>query len=62
MAFFGVDTEVRIQEINLGLKNQIRNKGGVGLRQLAAIFRKHDYNGNQKLDIIEFEQALSSFG
>jgi hypothetical protein len=32
MAFFGVDTEVRIQEINLGLKNQIRNKGGVGLR------------------------------
>lgn len=63
MAYFGVDTDVRIQEINLQFKNIIRNKaGGMGLRGLAQIFQKFDRNGSKSLDTTEFEQALAAFG
>ena len=62
MAFYGVDQQVRIQEFNLNFKNQIRSKGGIGLRNLAAIFKKFDTNGSQKLDAFEFERALNSYG
>ena len=62
MAFYGVDQQVRIQEFNLKLKNQIRSKGGIGLRNLATIFKKFDVSGNKKLDAIEFEHALNSYG
>ena len=62
MAYFGVDREIRIQEINLQFRNIIRNKGGVGLRTLAAIFKQLDRNGNKKLDVGEFEQALAAYG
>ena len=50
MAYFGVDREIRIQEISLSFKNIIRNKGGIGLRSLATIFRRFDKNGNGKLN------------
>lgn len=62
MAYFGVDQEIRIQEINLQFKNIIRNKGGVGLRSLSNIFKRFDANGNERLDALEFEQALAQYG
>lgn len=41
MAYFGVDKDIRIQEINLTFKNIIRNRQGgqIGLRYLAIIFK-----------------------
>ena len=62
MAYFGVDTTVRIEEINLQFKSIIRQKKGNGLRQLRGIFKAHDFNGNGKLDLAEFEDALAEFG
>ena len=62
MAYFGVDLDVRIKELNLQFQNQIRNRGGIGIRSLGTIFRRMDANGNKKLDIEEFEQALATFG
>ena len=62
MAYFGVDKQERIDEINLTLKNIIRNKGGIGLRNLKTVFSQFDKNGNGKLDQFEFEQALAKFG
>jgi hypothetical protein len=62
MAYFGVDKQVRIDEINLTFKNIIRNKGGIGLRNLQTLFTQFDKNGNGKLDQFEFEQALAKFG
>jgi hypothetical protein len=37
MAYYGVDKDIRIQEINLNFKNIIRNRQGgqLGLRSLA---------------------------
>ena len=55
MAYFGVDMEVRVNEVNLQFKNIIRSKGGIGIRTLGTIFRSFDNNGNQRLDIDEFE-------
>jgi hypothetical protein len=56
MAYFGVDKDIRIQEINLTFKNIIRNRtgGNLGIRSLAHIFKKFDHNGNKKLDAAEF--------
>jgi hypothetical protein len=64
MAYFGVDKDIRIQEINLNFKNIIRNRQGghIGLRALSQIFKKIDRNGNGKLDAFEFESALGNFG
>ncbi len=62
MAYFGVDMDIRIQEINLQFKNIIRNKGGIGLRSMASIFKRMDENGNGKLNVEEFEQALATYG
>ena len=62
MAYFGVDLQVRIDEINLSLKNIIRNKGGIGLRSLETVFKSFDKNGNGRLDAFEFEQALAQYG
>jgi Ca2+-binding EF-hand superfamily protein len=64
MAYFGVDKDIRIQEINLTFKNIIRNRQGgqIGLRSLAIIFKKFDRSGNGKLDESEFEAALGAFG
>ena len=55
MAYFGVDMDIRIQEINLQFKNIIRNKGGIGLGTMGIVFRRMDENGNGKLNIEEFE-------
>jgi len=63
MAYFGVDLDVRIKELNLSFKNQVRQRGGGnGIRTLGTIFRQMDNNGNKKLDIEEFEQALNTYG
>lgn len=55
MAYFGVDLDCRVQELNLQFKNIIRNRGGIGIRSLGVIFRQMDNNRNKKLDIAEFE-------
>ena len=63
MAFFRIDNQVRIDEINHQFRNVIRQKKDVfGLSSLREIFKKHDVNGNGKLDLVEFEEALASFG
>lgn len=63
MAFYGVNLEVKVRELNLQFKLALQSKGGsTGLRTLAKIFQRMDVNGNRKLDSSEFEQALASFG
>lgn len=62
MAFYGVGLEVKVRELNLQFKLAIQQRGGNGLRTLATIFKRMDYNGNKKLDASEFEQALAAFG
>ena len=64
MAYYGVDKDIRIQEINLNFKNIIRNRQGgqLGLRSLAQIFKRMDKSGNGKLDEGEFEAAMGQFG
>lgn len=62
MAFYGVGLEVKVRELNLQFKLLIQQKGGNGVRGLKQIFKKADVNGNGKLDISEFEQALAMFG
>lgn len=62
MAYFGVDSQVRIEELNHQFKNILRQKGANSVQKLKEIFNKFDCNGNGKLDIHEFEEALSSFG
>ena len=61
MAYFGVDSQVRIEELNLKFRGNIRAKQG-NLTYLKEMFNKFDTNGNGKLDINEFEEALSAFG
>jgi hypothetical protein len=55
MAFYGVGLEVKVRELNLQFKLAIQQKGGIGLRSLARIFKRMDFNGNKKLDAGEFE-------
>ena len=62
MAYFGVDLEIRVKEVQEAFKNQVRNRGGIGIRSLGTIFRRMDHNGNKKLDIGELEEALATFG
>ena len=62
MAYFGIDTQGRIEEMNHNFKNIIRQRGGNGLVNLRSVFNKYDVNGNGKLDLAEFEEALSAFG
>lgn len=51
-----------VRELNLKFKLAIQQKGGVGIRSLKHIFRRMDFNGNKRLDLSEFEQALAAFG
>ncbi len=62
MAFYGVGLDVKVRELNMQFKLAIQQKGGNGLRSLKRIFDRMDENGNKKLDVQEFEQALSAFG
>ena len=60
MAYFGVDTQVRIEELNLQFANNIRQRqDGFKVSDLRGIFKAMDTNGNGKLDIHEFEAALA---
>ena len=62
MAYFGVDKQVRIEEMNLQFKKMIRQKGMMALHKLRLLFQSFDKNGNGKLDLREFESALSTYG
>ena len=62
MAYFGVDTVVRVEELNHQFRNILRQKGQTGIPALKGIFEKHDFNKNGKLDLKEFEEALATFG
>merc|ERR1740130_2012040 len=62
MAFYGVNWDVMVRELNLKFKLAIQSKGGVGIRSLKVIFKRMDHNGSNTLDQSEFEQALSAFG
>ena len=55
MAFYGVNQDVMVRELNLKFKLAIQQKGGVGIRTLKIIFKRMDFNGNGKLDSSEFE-------
>ena len=55
MAFYGVNMDAMVRELNLKFKLAIQQKGGVGLRSLKLIFKRMDFNGNNTLDIGEFE-------
>lgn len=62
MAFYGVGLDAAVKKLNFDFKTAIKKKGGIGIRSLAIIFKKFDINGNKKLDIVEFEQALAEAG
>lgn len=62
MAFYGVNQDVMVRELNLKFKLFVQQKGGIGIRSLKNIFKRMDFNGNNKLDCGEFEQALAAFG
>jgi len=62
MAYYGVNMDVMVRELNLKFKLAIQQKGGVGIRSLKLIFNRMDLNGSKTLDQSEFEQALSAFG
>jgi hypothetical protein len=62
MAFYGVGCDVKVKELNLQFKMHIQSRGGLGLRNLKRVLRQNDFNGNGKLDVAEFEQALAAFG
>ena len=62
MAFYGVGLDIKVRELDMQFKMHLQKRGGIGLRSLARIFRRMDFNGNKKLDIMEFEEALASFG
>jgi hypothetical protein len=62
MALYGVGLDVTIARINNQLKMAIKSRGGIGIRSIGVIFRRFDDNGNKKLDLYEFEQALGECG
>ena len=62
MAFYGVGLDVAIKKLNFDFRMTLKKKGGIGIRTLGTIFRQFDYNRNKKLDIAEFEAALSQCG
>merc|ERR1712166_797385 len=62
MAFYGVNLDVMVRELNLKFKLAIQQKGGVGIRSLKHVFTRMDFNGSKSLDMGEFEQALAAFG
>lgn len=55
MAFYGVNLDVMVRELNLKFKLAIQQKGGIGLRSLKVIFDRLDNMGNKTLDLCEFE-------
>lgn len=61
MAYYGVDRDVRVKDMNIKLKNQMRNLGK-GVRRLAEVFTAFDVDQSGKLTNAEFEDALRAFG
>lgn len=62
MALYGVGLDVTVQKLNNQFKMKIKSRGGLGIKSLGVIFRRYDDNGNKKLDISEFEEALAECG
>jgi hypothetical protein len=62
MAYHGVALDCAIRKLNFEFKGALKRKGGNGIKTLKILFNKMDFNGNKKLDIEEFEEALNSFG
>jgi len=62
MSLYGVGLDIEVQKINTQFKMQIQKRGGLGIRSLGVIFRRMDLNGNKKLDISEFTEALAAYG
>ncbi len=62
MAFFGVGLDVAVKKLNFDFRLILKKKGGIGVRSLATIFRRFDYNRNKKLDVTELEGALAQCG
>ena len=62
MSLFGVGLDVEVKRIHLKMKLAISKRGGSGIHNLKKIFKTFDYNGNGKMDIKEFEEALAEFG
>lgn len=58
---YGVGMNITVNRINTEFKCEIQKRGGIGIRSLANIFRRMDHNGNKKLDIQEFTEALAAF-
>jgi Ca2+-binding EF-hand superfamily protein len=44
------------------IREQLFAKGTTGLAKVARVFRQADFNGNKKLDLDEFEEAMSFAG
>lgn len=59
MALYGVGLDVTVARINNQFKMNIKARGGMGIKSFGTIFRRWDSNGNKKLDITEFEEALA---
>jgi len=62
MALYGVGLDVEVARINNQFKMYIKMRGGIGIKSLGTVFRRYDNNGNKKLDITEFEDALAECG
>ena len=62
MAFYGVGLDIKIKELNMRFRMHLQKKGGLGIRTLARVFKRMDFNGNRKLDAMEFEEALGAYG
>jgi hypothetical protein len=62
MAYYGVNMDVMVRELNLKFKLAIQQRGGIGIRSLKVIFNRMDFDGSNSLDGGEFEQALAAFG
>lgn len=62
MALYGVGLDVTVARINNQFKMQIKARGGIGIKSIGRLFRRFDDNGNKKLDMMEFEEALAECG
>ena len=62
MAFYGVDAQVRIENLNNQFKQNLRQKKLGDMGNLKAAFSQFDLDSSGKLDPREFEKALASVG
>jgi len=62
MSLFGVGLDIEVGRINSQFKMHLQKRGGLGMRSLKVTFNRFDHNGNKKLDLSEFIEALAAFG